>query len=293
MELRHLRYFVAVAEELHFGRAAERLLVAQPSLSRQIRQLEGELGVALLERTSRRVELTAAGRVFHDRALATLAQADEAGGAARRASAGQVGRLAVGFVASVAVEVLPDVVAEHRRQRPEVALHLREMTTEQQMPALLERRIDVGIGRDLEPVPGLRVAPMRRERLVVAVAREHPLHRRRRLGLRELRDDAFVHLPREQVPRAWDRIWSMCRRAGFVPARAMEGQQFVTLLALVAAGIGVAVVPESVRTLRRDRVAYIGIDDPEAWSEITVAVRAQGKNPVVPGFVELLLAVGR
>ncbi|MHA6630489.1 LysR family substrate-binding domain-containing protein [Pseudonocardia sichuanensis] len=155
-------------------------------------------------------------------------------------------------------------------------------------PALLEQRVDVGIGRDLEAVAGLRVSPVRRERLVAALPREHPLHRRRRLHLRELRDDPFVHLPRERVPRAWDRVWAMCRREGFVPQRAMEAHQFVTLLALVAAGIGVAVVPESVRTLRRDRVGYVGIDDPEAWSEITMAVRVKERNPVVPGFVELL-----
>jgi DNA-binding transcriptional LysR family regulator len=288
MELRHLRYFVTVAQELHFGRAAEQLLLAQPSLSRQIRQLEDELGVVLLTRTSRRVELTPGGRVFLEHALATLAQADSARTAARRAAEGVEGQLHLGFVASVAVDVLSDLVAAHRAVRPQVSLDLRELTTEAQVPALFEGRVDVGLARDLEPVPGLVVVPVRREPLLLAVSVDHPLHDRRRVGLAELDDHSFVTLPRDQVPRAWDRLWSMCRRAGFVPQRAQDAQQFTTMLALVAAGLGVAVVPRSVSTLRTDRVSYLEIDDPDAWSDIVAVTSNHNRNPAVQGFVMLV-----
>ncbi len=292
MELRQLRYFVVVAQELHFGRAAEQLLLAQPSLSRQIRQLEDELGVLLLKRTSRRVELTPAGRIFRDHAVMTLAQAEQASAAARRAAQGIAGQLRLGFVASVAVDVLPDLVAAHRRTRPEVSLDLCELTTEQQVPALLEDRIDVGLARDLDAAPGLRTVPVHREPLLLAVSAGHPLHDRERIGLGELHDPSFVTLPRDTVPRSWDRLWEMCRRAGFVPRRAQDAQQFTTMLALVAANIGVAVVPQSVRGLRQEGVSYLAIDDPDAWSDIVAAARLEERNPTVPGFLDLLVRSG-
>ncbi len=288
MELRHLTYFVAVAEELHFGRAAERLLVAQPSLSRQIRQLEDEIGVVLLERTSRRVELTAAGRSFLDHAVATLAQLEEGRIAARRTASGLAGQVRLGFVASVAVAVLPDLVAAHRRLRPEVTLDLREMTTEAQVPALVEGRIDVGLARDLEPVPGLCLQPVLREGLLVALPAGHALRARRRLRFAELRDQPFVTLPRDQVPRAWDRLWTLGRRAGFSPRTAQVALQYTTMLALVAADIGVAVVPESVRSLRSSGVRYVPIDDPDAESVILAVSREDECNPAVPGLLHLL-----
>ncbi len=288
MELRQLAYFVAVAEELHFGRAAERLLLAQPSLSRQIRQLENEVGVTLLERTSRRVELTAAGRSFLDHAVATLAQAEEAQVAARRAANGLAGHVRLGFVASVAVAVLPDLVAAHRRSHPQVTLELREMTTEAQVPALVEGRLDVGLARDLEPVPGLRLVTVSRERLVVTMPAHHPLRSRRKLHFAEVRGEPFVTLPRDQVPRAWDRLWMLSRRAGFAPRIAQEALQYTTMLALVAADIGVAVVPESVRSLRTSGVKYVPIDDPDAESVILAVSREEERNPAVPGFLHVM-----
>ncbi|WP_100500771.1 LysR family transcriptional regulator [Geodermatophilus chilensis] len=288
LELRQLAYFVAVAEELHFGRAAQRLLLAQPSLSRQIRQLEDELGVTLLERTSRRVELTVGGRTFLDHAVATLAQVEEARVAARRAASGLAGQVRLGFVASVAVAVLPDLVAAHRRSRPQVTLDLREMTTEAQVPALVEGRIDVGLARDLEPVPGLRLQTVARERLLVTMPAHHSLHSRRKLHFAELREEPFVTLPRDQVPRAWDRLWMLSRRAGFAPRIAQEALQYTTMLALVAADIGVAVVPESVRSLRTSGVKYVPIDDSDAESVILAVSRVDERNPAVPGFLNLM-----
>lgn len=288
MELRHLRYVVAVARELHFGRAAEQLRVAQPSLSRQVRQLERDLGVELFVRTSRRVELTPAGVAFVAAARRTLAAAEESRTAAQQAASGLVGTAVLGFVASAAVDILPTLVAAHRTARPMVRLSLREMTTEEQVPALLDGGIDVAIGRDLEPHEGLRVSALHREPLVVALPVEHELHHRRRLSVADLRGSRFVTLPRDRVPRAWDRVWAMCREAGFTPSFAQEANQFVTLLALVAAGLGIAVVPASVRPLRRKGVSYAELRTPTAWSEITVAIRDDETHPTALDLHRLL-----
>lgn len=163
MELRQMRYAVAVAEELHFGRAAERLLVAQPSLSRQIKDLERDLGVELFERTSRHVHLTAAGAAFLDAARLALSAVESSREAALDAASGIRGTVALGFVASAAVQILPELVRTHSRARPRVRLVLREMTTEEQIAALNDGTIDVGLSRDLEDQEGISVTTLLRE----------------------------------------------------------------------------------------------------------------------------------
>ena len=290
MDLRQFQYAVAVADELHFGRAAERLHVAQPSLSRQIRDLERDLGVALFTRTSRHVELTPAGAAFVGAARRTIASAAESRESAVAAANGVEGRVSLGFVASAAVEILPQLVAAHRAARPLVQLVLHEMTTEEQIEGLLSGDIDVGLGRDLEATAGLRVQTLRREPLIAAIPSDHPLQHRRRVSLADLEGSAFVTLPRQRVPRAWDRLLLMAQAAQVRPSYVQEANQFVTLLALVAAGLGVAIVPESVRTLRHEGVHYARLRDPGAWSEITSAVRADERRPVALHLHELMRA---
>ncbi len=288
MDLRQFQYAVAVADELHFGRAAERLHVAQPSLSRQIRDLERDLGVDLFTRTSRHVELTPAGTAFVAAARRAIALAAESRESAVAAAHGVQGRVALGFVASAAVEILPRLVAEHRAARPLVRLILHEMTTEEQIEGLTSGDIDVGLSRDLEPTPGLRVETLRREPLIAAIPSGHPLQHRRRISLTDLEGSAFVTLPRQRVPRAWDRLLLMVQAAQVRPTYVQEANQFVTLLALVAAGLGVAIVPESVRTLRHEGVHYVRLRDAGAWSEITSAVRARERQPVALDLHQLL-----
>jgi DNA-binding transcriptional LysR family regulator len=288
MELRQLQYAVAVADELHFGRAAERLLVAQPSLSRQIRDLERDLGVALFARTSRRVELTPAGQAFVTQARHTLAAAEEARQSAVDAGAGVQGRVTLGFVASAVVDILPGLVASHRASRPRVSLTLREMTTEEQVVQLLDREVNVGIGRDLEPVEGLSVQVMHQEALIAALPGDHPLTDRRSVSLRELGTSAFVSLPRDRVPRAWEKLVVLCHQAQIKPRIAQEANQFVTLLALVAAGLGVAVIPESVRSMRHHGIHYVRLRDPGTSTNITTAVRADDHDPVTADLHALL-----
>lgn len=290
MDLRQFQYAVAVADELHFGRAAERLHVAQPSLSRQIRDLERDLGVDLFTRTSRHVELTPAGAAFVGTARRAIALAAESRESAVAAANGLQGRVSLGFVASAAVEILPKLVAAHRAARPLVRLVLHEMTTEEQIEGLISGDLDVGLSRDLEATPGLRVHTLRREPLIAAIPSDHPLQQRRRISLTDLEGSAFVTLPRQRVPRAWDRLLLMAQAAEIRPRYVQEANQFVTLLALVAAGLGVAIVPESVRTLRHDGVHYAQLRDAGAWSEITSAVRSSERQPVALDLHELLRA---
>jgi DNA-binding transcriptional LysR family regulator len=279
MDLRQMRYAVAVADELHFGRAAELLLVAQPSLSRQIRDLERDLGVILFERTSRRVELTPAGAAFVESARQALRAVDVSRTAALDAASGVQGQVTLGFVASAAVEILPGVVRRYRSARPDVRLTLREMTTEEQVAALHDGSVDVGLSRDLEPSTGVEVRTLLREPLLAVVPMGHPLQRRRTIAMSDLAGSDFVTLPRRRVPRAWDRLIVLADSSGMRPNFVQEANQFSTLLALVAAEVGVAVVPSSVRTLRHDGVHYLRLRDDRAWSDVCAVTRSNAPNP--------------
>ncbi|MGH3349695.1 MAG: LysR substrate-binding domain-containing protein [Nocardioides sp.] len=288
MELRQMQYAVAVAEELHFGRAAERLLVAQPSLSRQIRDLERDLGVELFERTSRQVRLTAAGSAFLVAARRALAAVDSSREAALDAASGVRGTVTLGFVASAAIQILPELVRWHSRARPGVRLTLREMTTEEQVSAIQEGSIDVGLSRDLEEREGITVSAVLREPLLAVVPSAHPLHSRRTIGIRDLADSQVVTLPRERVPRAWDRLVVLAHESGTRLHFAQEANQFATLLALVAAEVGVAVVPASVRALRQDGVHYLRLRDDGAWTDVCAVARDDNVNPTARDLQALL-----
>lgn len=274
MELRQLEYAVAVAEELHFGRAAERLRVAQPSLSRQIRDLEHNLGLRIFERTSRNVELTPAGQFFIEAAQRTLRMADAARGTAAAASRGWIGRVCLGFVTTAAEEMLPPLIAKERTRPTNLELDLRELNTAQQVDGLLSGDIDLGITRDLPAVPGLVLTPLFREPLIAAVSDRHRLRNRRAAALDDFAGDEFVALPRASAPRMWKLLSALELRTGTTCTIAQEARQFTTVLALVMADLGVAFVPRSVRRLRREGVHYLRLRDPEAYSEVQVVRRA-------------------
>ncbi|MBV9229224.1 MAG: LysR family transcriptional regulator, partial [Chloroflexi bacterium] len=192
MELRHLHYFIAVAEELHFGKAAERLQMAQPPLSQQIRQLEDELGVQLFYRTKRHVQLTEAGHVFLQEARQTLIQAEQAIVAARRAGRGELGRLAIGFVGSATSDILPTLIRGFQERYPEVELLLRELTTAQQVRALQDGRIHVGILRPPVHDDTLRIETLFKEPLIVALPERHPLSSQVQLPIEALAREHFI-----------------------------------------------------------------------------------------------------
>ena len=290
MELRQLRYFVAVAEELHFGRAARRLHMAQPPLSQAIKQLESELDATLLARTSRRVELTDAGRLLLDEARRTLAQADRAATTARLAAQGATGWLRLAFVASAACDILPTLLPAQRAAAPDLALQLRELTTQGQLSALERDEVDLGIARDVEPREGIVLTPLREEPLVAAVPEGHALAAAASLAVGDLAEEPFVLPPRLAVPRLHDAVLTLCREGGFSPRVAQEALQFPTILSLVTAGVGVAIVPAPVAAFRREGVAYVPLTEERARSSVALIHRADQEGAVLRSVVDRAVA---
>jgi DNA-binding transcriptional LysR family regulator len=293
VELRHLRYFVAVAGELSFTRAAERLGMSQPPLGQQIRQLEREVGVRLFERTKRRVELTEAGRVFLAAADRILRKADEAVDAARRAGRGEVGTLVVGFISSASYEVLPRLLGPYRERHPDVRLRFEQLTTSRQVQALAEGSLHVGLLGERQREGWLEQAVVAREELMAVLPAAHRLAGRRRVRLADLAGEPFVLHPREAAPRNHDRILALCQRAGFTARVEQEAAQSPTIAGLVAAGVGVSLLPGSVRHVRIPGVAFLPLADEVAPAEIVATWRRGDRSPLLAGLLDAIRAAAR
>ena len=278
IELRHLRYFVAVGETLHFGRAAERLNISQPPLSRQIAMLERELGVKLFDRSARGVRLTPSGAALLPRAQRLLQEAQTLVGGAGELARGEVAVLNLGFLAASAYGVLPSLLPSFRRARPGIRVTLSEATSDRQLASLMDGSLDAGIL--LPPVgrPSLAFLPLAREPLVAALpaARRWPS----RLTLSRLAREPFILFPRQAGPGLHDLITRFCERAGFVPRVEQEAVQMPTIVSLVAAGMGVALVPSSLRSMRRMGVVYRALADAPTV-EIGLAWRVRDVSPAV------------
>lgn len=282
MELRHLRYYVAVAEECHFGRAAERLHIAQPPLSQQIKALESELGVRLLNRSTRKVELTPAGERFLDRARGILASLDAAGVEAARIASGEVGRLAVGFTGTATYELLPTLARVLHEDMPGIELDLKgEMLTPRQVTALGDGTIDVGFLRPPVNDPGLEVRVLRREPLIAALPESHPLADRPSVRLADLKAETFISYPSHRRSVVHDAVFAACRRAGFQPTEVQEVAETSTLVAFVAAGLGVALVPASVQHLHITGATFKPLAGTTGEVELAVAWRKGDDSPVL------------
>lgn len=288
MELRHLRYFVTLAEELHFGRAAERLHIAQPPLSQQIRQLEVELGFQLFHRTKRTVQLTEAGQVFLGEVQQIFQQLDRAIQVGRKTSRGEMGQLVVGFVSSTAYNVLPTILRTFRTHVPDVSLELHELSTEQQLQWLREGRIDVGFLRPPVDEDTFSVATIYQEPLVVALPEAHPLANGASVSLRSLSSELFIFFPRSIAPGLYDQIISLCQQADFSPTVAQEAMQMQTIVSLVAAEMGIAIVPESLQHLQRTGVVYKAIQEPTSKVAIAMIWRCNDTSPTVQRFLEVV-----
>ena len=287
MDLRHLRYFVAVAEERHFGRAAERLHMAQPPLSQQIRQLESELGVELLRRTTRRVELTEAGRAYLDRARGILAEVDDAAHLARRVALGSVGHLTIGCVGSATYSLLPALSRTLSTELPGVDFFFRgEMLVPDLVESLRSGTIDVALLRPPIADRSLAVHTLRRDRLVVAVPVDHPLAHRARLRTADLADVELIVHSADRRSVMYDVVLRVLRDAGVEPRIRHEVGETSTLLTLVAGGLGVAIVPEPVTALALDGIVYLPLIGTDARVDLAAAHRAERDEP------HLLRAVG-
>jgi len=290
MELRHLRYFVAVAEELHFGRAARRLRMSQPPLSQQIAALEGELGVKLFER-GRRTALTHAGQMMLPEARATLEQAERAARRAQRADRGEIGSLSVGFVRSATYRALPVSLRAFRERAPDVELSLHSLSTLGQIDAFEEGRIDVGFLFRLPEQPmsdWLSLRTVSREPLVAGLPQGHPSAQKEKVPLGDLSLDRLLLWARSAGAGTFDRIVALCREAGFSPENVQELSHWQTIAQLVAAGVGVSLQIGDPRLLKSYGVVYRAVDDPGASWELAVAHRSDERSPVVEAFLDVV-----
>jgi DNA-binding transcriptional LysR family regulator len=285
VELRQLRYFVAVAEELHFRRAAARLHISQPPLSQQIAALEAELGCRLLARTRRRVELTPAGAAFLRDARAMLAELDVAAATARAIDAGQAGVLRVTFVGSALLSIVPEAVQRFRRTRPDVEVELRERSTVEQLRALMTGAVDVALVRPpIESDPALLTELVIRERTIAAMPEGHPLAKLKRVPLRRLAAEPLVLFPRSQAPGFHDLITGRLAATGSPPHIVQYAPEMLTIIGLVATGIGLSPVPASVSHLALPGVTYRPLTGaPDA--ELVAVTRAEDESTLVRAFV--------
>jgi DNA-binding transcriptional LysR family regulator len=295
MELRHLRYFLAVAEELNFTRAAKRLNIAQPPLTQQIKALEAEMGVTLFDRTGYRVELTDAGRSFVPQVARILADVRNAVLIAQRAAAGEVGHVRVGFTESASFN--PLVTAAFRNFRtayPEVEVSLEESPTTVLAAALREGRIDAAFVRPpLRTAEGITLHMIDEEEMVVALSSGHPLAPRQDLEIRDLADETFVLYPRAERPGLADTVIAACEKAGFTPKVKQYTPQLSSTINLVAASLGVSIVPRSMQGLQPNAVTYKRLRDQRLTALLGIAHRTGESSAPIMRFIESARAAVR
>ena len=287
IDLRHLRYFVAVAEELHFGRAAARLGIQQPPLSQQIKQLESELGHKLFVRTSRSVALTAAGRELLERSRRTLTRVQEDINAVRRVGRGDVGTLNIGFAGSAMLTVLPEAIRMYRRQYPDVQLTLREMVTSVSLENLREGTIDLGFLRDPGQMEGFVIESLLSEPYIAVLSAKHRLAEYKSISPAKLKGEPLIFYGRKEGPVAYDKTIALCERAGFKPQIVQEAPQWPTAVRLVAAGLGYSIAPACVAKLGVPGVVFRRIVAKDAFTEIALGRRDEATIPTVQAFIKL------
>jgi DNA-binding transcriptional LysR family regulator len=291
VELRQLRYFVAVAEERHFGRAAKRLRLSQPPLSAQIKGLEEELGVKLFQRSTRQVALTDAGRIFLERAEGILEAVEEAKEAAKGADEGVRGRLEIGFISSATLGLLPPAIRLFRERFGGVEIELRELTSAQQIDALYAGEIRVGLVRLPLRAPGLRFEPLQEESFVVALPSGHPLEALESVPLEAMVDQPLIFFTRQLMPSLHAQIVELFQRVGAFPNVVQHAVHLQTIVGLVASDVGLAILPEPAERLSREGVVYRSLDAPDATSWVGLARVEDDGSLLVENFVRTVREV--
>jgi DNA-binding transcriptional LysR family regulator len=289
MEFRHLKYFVTVAEERHFTRAAERLGMAQPPISQQIHKLEHEVGALLFRRLTRGVELTDAGRVLYQDARKILSLVEQARCRVQSAARGQTGSIRVGFASSVVFHpVISEVVRAYRESHPQVTISPSESNISALVEDLIEERIDVAIIRQTSLVAErVKLAPLLDERMLLVLPPQHMLSSSERISLAEVAHERLILFPRSIAPVLYDDVISACQRAGFSPQFGQESTQVASAVSMVAAGFGITVVPYSIRHLHALGVTYHEIEGPQPTAQIVVAYRSDEFSKVVRDFIDV------
>jgi DNA-binding transcriptional LysR family regulator len=288
MELRQLRYFVALAEDLHFGKAATRLGIAQPALSQQIQTLEAMFGTKLFLRTKRSVALTPAGTLVLAEARQVLKQADHTRAVAMQAGRGELGVLEVGFVGSAIFSgVIATAIFAYRQTRPHVDIHLNEMGIDQQLRALDENKLDVSFIRPpvLQRPTGVVIEPITSERIVLAIHEAHPLAHRKDLHIEDLAEELFIVPSLHPGTGFYAHSQAVWRDAGFQPRVEHKSPQLATICSLVAAGAGVALMPESVMRLQLPNVCFRTLDGVAQHSQLAIAYRHNEAAPAIRAFI--------
>ncbi len=289
MELRHYSYFVALAEELHFAKAAERCGISQPALSQQVRALEERLGASLLSRSRRQLELTEVGQVFYNQAVAVLRQAEAAQSAIVEAAQGKMGRVAIAYVASAALSgVLPGIVYQYRQNRPNIELVLHQMDMEEQLDAVAKGQCDVGFIRPpIIALPdGVTLFDVLREPVMVALRSNHRCAGNASVRLPDLQDDTFICVHRKEGVGFYDITMTVCRQAGFVPQIEVMSSQMSIVISMVSAGFGVAIVPASTRAFLPPDVVIRPIEGNEVTSALSMIHAYNNHSPAVQIFAK-------
>jgi DNA-binding transcriptional LysR family regulator len=288
VELRHLRYFLIVAEELHFTRAANRIGIAQPPLSQQIQQLEEMLGAQLFVRRPR-VKLTAAGEALLSVARRTLAQIEQGFQEVQRVDQGEGGTLLVGFATSTLLGPLPEIIQTYRKRYPQVRLSLSELSTAQQQKALDNGTLEVGFLREPVANETFICETIISEPFVLVLPRRHPLNAHTgEIDLAEVAREPFVHFPREVAPTLYDQVMNICRDAGFTPLIAQEASEWLTIVGLVDAGLGIAIVPSSFRKLGWGSVQYRSLRKVKKHTSIALCYKPESLSPQAERFIKLV-----
>jgi DNA-binding transcriptional LysR family regulator len=292
METFRLECFVALAEELHFHRAAERCHITQPAMSQQIRRLEEELGVQVATRTKRSVALTRAGEVFLEEARKTLRQMEQSIALARRTDSGEIGQLRVGVTSPALYVVFPEIAQHFAQQLPGMGLVVKEMTTAEQEGALRDGDIEVGVVHPPLDDPGLFCEVVAQPAFHLALPTGHRMAHRKSIALAELANDGFVLFPRQIGPQLYDTIIGLCQSAGFSPKIAQEAHPAQSIIAFVSAGVGIGLIASKVQQLERPGVVYVPIDGLRPYLSLGVASHQETRSPAVRTFIQSARAVG-
>jgi DNA-binding transcriptional LysR family regulator len=289
MELRHLRYFIAVAENSGFARAARLLHVSQSAISEQIRDLESELGVQLFNRKNRRIRLTGHGDQFLDDARAVVATADKAAANARKSLRGEIGTLTIGFFVGGTGTFFPRLIKEFRRRFEGVQVSLVELAPAMQHQALQAGVIDIGFTRPVQPAdaPFLRSEHFQTERLCAVLLKSHRLAKKPRVHIRELAEERFILNDRKYSPAVFDKVIALCAEAGYSPRISATATVSPGILALVEAGEGVAILPQGARALSGQELVFVPLADRTAFIDMVIAWSPQHETPVLRSFLDL------
>jgi DNA-binding transcriptional LysR family regulator len=287
MEMRHLRYFLTVAQTLNFTKAAELLHMAQPPLGRQIRELEKELGTELFNRIGKRISLTSAGQVFAERAQNILAAVDAAVVDSQRAARGEIGHIAVGFFEHIAYTLLPTLLRECQQQFPDLTVELRWYTSSEQVNALTRGDVDLAFVRSIPPEADLNATLILQEPFYVAIAKDHPLATKPQISITDCAQLRVINYKKNVAPDYHAIINQLCALAGFAPSPLFEMGQIYASLGLVSAGFGVTLVPASVQRVHMDNVVYRPLREQHAKSELFLAWKTPAPQAALNAFVQL------